>query len=381
MKHISFLFGLFFLGWAQAQIEETTIELVSESFQVQSILKEAEDEFTQTLITEILGEANTEKIKTSIEKKILPKTKNFILLTKILDKKEQEQNQDSDNEVQKFIYSIFIKYSKDTLKDVLIQEGIYYANQGAHRILPLIQFIEEDNKNAWWTPSASEQSTSVHIQDFYSPIQKLFIQNGFFLIDPLFSQYAHHLPKELNAYYINPKKAQKIAQHFEAQFFILGKIKITSLSDQQYQSVWNLTLYSTPHLRKLDSYKSRIELQKKSWSRLSQRSSYWAKNFILQIKDIYETGSLSTQLFNIEISGNLTYLERDHIRKALIKDIPNIKNLKTHYISAQKERYKADVEGTDQEVLNKIKNWKFLDFKFSPYLKSENYIIIQTKKK
>ena len=379
IKFISILLLSFCSYWSYGQIEEKTIEVITQNTQVQLILKQAEEEFTQTLITEILGEDNIEKMKTAIEKKILSKTKNFILLTKIIDKKEYKIEKDSQKE---FIYSVSIKYSTKTLKDVLIREGIYYTDEGAHKILPLIAFIDEEEgyENSWWAQKTDNSDYSKNIQNFYSPLQRLFIKEGFYLLNPLFSQYSHHLPSKLSTQYLSVKKAQKIAQYFQAQFFIIGSIKIAPFSNNQYQSLWNLTLYSTPHLRKLDSYKFRVELPKKSWPLLHQHSNYWANNFILQIKNVYDTGTLSTQLFTIEISGDLTYLERNRIREALIKDIPNIQSLTMHYISAQKERYKADIKGTDQEVLSKLKNWKFLDFKLSSYLKSKNYIIIRVKK-
>ena len=387
---------LFFCSlWGHSQIKEVTIEVVSEKQTTQSILKQAEEEFTYTIASEILGQDGAAKIETAIKEKIVPKSKNFILLTKVVDKKEYEDNdkknekssnkkfndKNSEEEIlQKFTYSIFIKYSPETLRNVLLQEGIYYMDEGAHKILPLIEFVDEEEgyENAWWTQK--NDSSLNYIQNFYSSLQRLFIQDGFYLLNPSLSQYAHRLPSKLSTKYLNVKKAQKISQYFQAQFFIIGRIKISPLSKNQYQSLWDLTLYSTPHLRKLDSYKFRTELSKKSWSSLNQYANYWVENFILQIKNIYETGALSTQVFTIEVLGDLTYLEKEKMRKALVKDIPSIQSLKTHYVSAQKERYQADVKGTDQEVLNKLKNWKFLDFQFQSYLKSKNYIIVRVKK-
>ena len=474
MRYVILFICLIFLNWSYAQIEETTIEIISSDKQIQPILKEAENIFTQDIIEKTLGEDRLEQVQPVIEEKILPQNKSFILLSKILSKRERtpeeieeeekklqeeeakeietlkseiegiyqnaemnknekekllskkreelqmkeeksgeeevsrkdvliseiqeiidnetmdaeekeklltEKNEELKVEEEKvtLVYSVLIKYSKETLQNILIREGLYYTSQGARKILPLIQFTENDDKYSWWSPRFNSSKTS-HAKGFYSSLQRFFIQDGFFLLNPLLSQYFHFLPRELSVYYINPKKAQKIAQYFEAQFFILGTAKREAVANDQFEFNWNLVLYSTPHLRELDSYKSKIKFSKESWASLNQLSNYWIKNFILQIKDIYDTGSLSTQLFTIEVTGDLNYLERNYIKKSLIREIPNIKNLITHYVSSEKERYQADVAGTDKEVLEKIKNWKLLEFSFSPSLKSKNYIVIRTKK-
>ena len=333
-------------------------------------LKIKEEEILEEEVSKI------DTLKNEIQEIIDNETMDLEEKEKLLTEKNEKLAEEEEKVT--LVYSILIKYSKETLQNFLIQEGLYYTSQGARKILPLIQFSEEGDKYAWWSPFFSPESP--HAKGFYPPLQRLFIKDGFFLINPLLAQYSYLLPKDLKFYYINPKKAQKIAQHFEAQFFILGTVKRNTAPDNQFEFNWNLVLYSTPHLRELDSYKSRIKFSKKSWSNLNQLSNYWIKNFILQIKEIYEAGSLSTQLFTIEVSGDLNYLERNYIKKSLIKDIPNVRKLVTHYISAQEERYFADVSGTDKEVLNKVKNWKLLEFAFSPYLKSKNHIVIEVKK-
>ena len=89
MRYALFFVCFFFLNWSYAQIEEVVIEITSSDSGIQSILKEAENTFAKEIIEKTLGEERVEQVKSTIEEKILPQNKNFILLSKIQSKREQ----------------------------------------------------------------------------------------------------------------------------------------------------------------------------------------------------------------------------------------------------------------------------------------------------
>ena len=364
-KYIIF-FLLFFSSLSIAQIEETTLEVTSPNEQTNEILKLAEKEAAYQLISEILGEDQFEKVQNAIDKKILPQSKNFILLTKIIETKPTEDEQ--------FLNKVLVRFSKKTLKNILIASRLFYLDYNTDRILTLIEFKKETQTYRWWNNNKPPPSP---IQELYTNLQNLFLKNGFYAAHPLFSQYYFMLPKNLKFNKLNTKTAQKLAEFFQSGLIILGSITLEPLSDSMSQVIWDLALYNSIYLRKLAVYKARTKTPGNSWDFL--KTNHWAKNFALEIKSIYEKGILSSQLFTITLEGNLTHLERESLKKSL-EQTSHINNLKVHLISAKQIMYQADVNAQDTQILRQIKELGVLNFKLSPYLKQKNHLIIKVDK-
>ena len=332
------------------------------------ILKLAEKEAAYQLISDMLGKDQFEKTRDAIEKKILPQSKNFILLTKITETEPTEDKQ--------FLNKVLIRFSKKTLKNILIASHLFYLDYSADRILTLIEFKNEENGKIyrWWNKN---ESPPPPIQDLYSNLQSLFLKYGFYAVHPIFSQYHSMLPKKLRFNKLNVNTAQKLAEFFQSGLIILGSITLEPLSDSMSQVIWDLTLYNSIYLRELSTYKSRIKIPKHSWDFL--KTNHWAKNFALEMKSIYEKGVLSSQFFTITLKGNLNHPEREILKKSLEKT-PNINNLKVNVISANQIVYNADVNAEDTQILQQIKKLNVLDFKLSPYLQQENHLVIRVDK-
>lgn len=362
------VFIFFLSNFSKAQIEEKTLEIVTPNDQTSEILKLAEKEAVYQLISDMLGKDQFEKVKSSIDKKVLPQSKNFILLTKVIETEPTEDKQ--------FLNKVLIRFSKKTLKNILISSHLFYLDYSADRILTLIEFKDEKNRKVyrWWNENVE---TPTPIQDLYSNLQSLFLKYGFYAVHPTFSQYHFMIPKKLKFNKLNVKTAQKLAEFFQSGLIILGSITLEPLSDSMSQVIWDLTLYNSIYLRELSTYKSRTKVPQHSWDFL--KTNHWAKNFAMEMKSIYEKGVLSSQLFTITLEGSLNHLERETLKKSLEKT-PNINNLKINVISAKQIVYNADVNAQGTQILQQVKKLNVLDFKLSPYLQRENHLVIKVDK-
>lgn len=374
------IFILFYATFIGASIEKRVIQIETKTRQFQKILEKSEKEMTKNLISEILGEENYQTFHKKIEKKIFPERKKFILLTKILNTEKIDQEKSVEKKQAHFLTKVLVHFSKETLKKILIQENLFYLDQGANKILTLIEFKDSERGKIyrWWSKERKDPPFTQF--EFYNDLQSIFILQGFYLIHPEVSQSQAMLIPNIQYNSINANTGRDIARFFDSQLFILGSITLSSLSETMNQVVWDLALYHSIHLRKLAYHKTRVKIPKNSWKFLKQHTDYWAKNFALQLNSIYEKGVLSTQLFKIEIFGKLSFLERKFIKQTLVDKIENIKNLQEKLISADRAQYIANVDKDDKALLNKIKKIKLLDFDFSPYIQSKNHIVIRVKK-
>ncbi len=361
---------IFFLSacssFSTAQIEEKTLEITSSNDKTNEILQQAEQTTAYQLITELLGSEHTEKIKNSIDRKVFPQIKKFILLTKIVETTAVENDQ--------FLSKVLVRFSRPALKKILISSRLFYMDDNTDRILTLIEFKENNRVYRWWN---KDEASPEPIQNFYSNLQTLFLKYGFYTAHPIFSQYYFRLPNNLKFNKLNIKTAQKLSKFFQSGLIILGSITLKPSSDSMSQVLWDLSLYNSAYLRKIASYKSRTKTPKHSWDFL--KINHWAETFALEIKSIYEKGVLSSQLFTVTLQGRLNYLERETLKKALEKT-PHINNLKANLISAGQIIYNADVNAEGVQILKQIKELDAPDFKLSPQLKRHNHLIIKVEK-
>ena len=385
MKKISFLILFLFTAPIFSQIEETNIQIKNLDMNQKQILSEAEKNLTYKLISEILGKEDLTDIETSIEKKILPQSKKFILLTQIINKKSKDKKNEEEKE-----YNILIRFSRNTLQNILIQENLYYMDESSNRIITLIEFKDKKlgQKFRSWENSKNIQADVFQKIDlFYQNIQSFFMNYGFYTMNPILSRQHARLPKPLMYGSLNINTAKKLASFFSAHLIILGSIELSPLSDAFHQVLWRLHLYHTQRSQALASHQFRIkisidEYNKKSWSFLNKTENIneWMTAFAAHLKSIYEKGALSSNVFKINIQGRINPREREEIKAALKKHIPQIQNLRIHLISADDVQYNADVKTNARDLFNQIKNLKVLDFKLTPYLESSNHILIKVKK-
>ena len=411
IQRVNYCLFLFLFSFsALSKMEERTLELYSETRSTDDIIKQAEKQLTNELVMDVLGLEGLEEIQNSIDKRVLPKSKRFILSTKIIktltsedpdfslpdstskDKVSGSQamgsklpNSSSKDEVldpeYKFLTSILVRFSKETLKRILIKENLFYLDKSSNRILVMMEFHNEidDYVYRWWSGEKLDKPVLGGIESFYNQIQSVFLKHGFYSTNPILGQFYHRIPKNLQYSSLNKDRAGDLARFFQAQLMIVGSVTLSALSKRMNQIVWDTALYHSISLRELGSYKARVKTEKDAFEFSNKTAVSWVSDFALQASSIYERGALSAQLFKIDVDGDLNFLERETIKKNLIVQVQNIKNLTPSVIGSQRIQYRADVEGDDKKVLEDIKKLKILNFKLTPYIKSKNHIVIRVQ--
>ena len=379
-----------------AQVEEKTIEVYSETNTAQKVIRNLEKQLTEDLLLDILGTASIQNLQGSLQNKILPQSRKFILSSQILKTQPVEEALSKEQlktlkENQKFISLIRVRFSTDTLKQILIDENLYYLDKGSNRLLVLIEFEDgiHKTKYRWWSSRGwSSKGWSSDIQDIdpqfledvdsvYSKIQSGFLKNGFFATNPVFGQFYHYLPKKYSS--LNVETAAELAKKFEAQLFIMGKVKLSSLFKRENQVIWDIAVYNANSLRQVAFYKSRFKVAEDSFSILSQRPIEWVNEVALKINSLYQTGILSTHLFKVDLVGDLSVLERKKLRKKLVDQVQSIENLTVSVIEGDRVQYEADVDGDYKKVVQEVSQLKLPKYRLVPVVEDNNFIVIQVQ--
>ena len=95
---------------------------------------------------------------------------------------------------------------------------------------------------------------------------------------------------------------------------------------------------------------------------------------------IQKTGSLSARMWKMSFQGNLSFLEREFLKKELAGQIKSIQNLTPKEISSDSILYTADIKQGSFNGVDDIKQVKVKGFKLIPYQKAKDFIVIQVKK-
>ena len=396
-------FWLFLSYFSMAKVKERTLEIQSVKNNFKEITDLAEKEILNILVSELLGFEKDSTELSNVTQKISPKSKKFILLTKVIQTQEMSEsqkkekkdddlttNQKKDSSITpdfQFVSEVLVRFSLETLQSVLIEENLFYKDKGFNRALAFIELKDKVNRETyrWWEKKQTLSSDAPLVKatsQFYRQVQSIFMKHGFYSIHPIFSRYHQMIPENMDYQSLNKRTAKALAQFFNAHLMIVGSITVdqSTLSDM-YEVVWDLSLYHTTHLRRLEVHKFKTKIKNADWKFLIEpHYLYWAKNFAMELNSIYHTGTLSAQLFTIEIEGSLTFFERKSIKENLIEKIKYIKNLTESVINKHTVQYSADVEGEDHQVVEAIQNLKVLDLKLSPSVQSDKHILIQVKK-
>ena len=377
-----FLLSFFgFFGEAKPSIEKKTITAQSQTKSPKMILEKAEIKMSEELVLEALGAGRFEQLKDKIEKNIFPKRRKFLLLTQLLDTKEMDSKGDKG---EAFSSEVLVHFSRENLRKILIQENLFYSSKGARRAAVFIERLspEDKIKDRWWASkilnSDDSKKGGAVFSSYLSRLQEVFLKKGFFLLHPDFARF--RIMDEGSSGRLNPKSASRLAEALRAQIMILGTIKMEPLGGGMHQAIWDVALYDRAHLRKIAQDKARVKWPRNSWDFLDKKAQRWFETFASRLSSFYDEGSLSTRLFQIELLGRLSFLERKALKQALISKTNSIKGLTESLVSSKRILYTADIHQDEKTLLKEIQTLKLMDFKLSPQVRSKNHIVIQVQK-
>lgn len=388
MKFTILFFLILSVHFSTAEVEEKTLDVYSETDAVKDVIQSVEKKLTEELVLDILGLESIENLQNSIQNLVLPQNRKFILSSQVLkthpvEKVLTQEQLKSLNPEQKFVSSIRVRFSKDTLRQVLIDKNLYYLDESSNRILLLIEFEDEVNRKTyrWWS-EGSENTGSDFLEvvnAVYSKIQLGFLKNGFYALNPVFSQLYNYLPEGEKSSSLNKEKAARLATYFKAQLVVMGSVKLSSLSRRENQIIWDVAIYNADTLRQVALYKSRFKVEEDSFSVLNKKPIVWVNDSALKINSLYQKGTLSAQLFKVDLEGDLSVLERKEIKNKLVDHVQSIKNLTESVIEANRIQYDADVNGDHKKVVKEMRNLNVAGYEFSVLIKKKNYIVIRVK--
>ena len=363
-----------------ARAGEVTVEVEQDS--KEKAVQQAVGELSLELMERFIEPSKLKAQKTRIQKIISTYSNRYILYTQAgsILKKEDGAS----------VIKVTIGFSEKNLKQILLQEDLFYSGGSYLRVFPLILFedLAADESYAWWIRQSDPVSDSMknQISQFYDQVQQTFMSYGFFLINPEKAGSGWFIPEELR--FKKPKKKYvfDLALFFQSYLVMTGAIKVR---ESDMESILNLkmelTVYHAKSGRTLASVERFEKIKKdeaehtRPLSLFLKKNPHFAKSLGAQLKSIYETGQLSANVFRLTVRGDLSYSAYDRFQKLLMKQIPEIRNLKEHIIRNRFLTYIMNVASDPKTLSEKIKTTNFAGFKVQVYRVSAKEIVLKVE--
>ena len=368
-------------GLLQAQELETIVKELELKLDSKKLAQQkALNEVSRHLVTEMLGAEKYKKNKSKIEKSIIKNKNRYVLYISSSSGKLQEQG--------KFAFTVTMKVSKENLKNLLLENNLFYNSEGAFCVLPAISFSsyfeEKKEKYSWWLDSSPAGSEIKNIAgSFFDLLSKEFIKSGFYVIDPVFQKIKTSAPA-----FVMPKKGKSIksflpmSQFYTCDIILYGRIHTGRVSSAESNFFSNLfsskedslsSIYPESYFIQFSLNVSNIKtrqflfnVQRKfSFSptnknnpkvELLLRSKDILDSVVYQLTAFNEEGSLVLNRLMISVQGPLNYAEKERLQKSLIKKIPGIEGLQVRLLNSSRVVYEAKSSQSAQDIAKQLRS-------------------------
>ncbi len=319
------------------------------------ILEEAILKTSENLVEELVGEAKSTRNKILIQNKILKNSARFIPYTKTgeliaLNASVAGANVSNNaaNADSNFKMAVTLKIKIDELKKLLLENGLFYENDGSPIVVTFIKWIDgnQDQGYSWWLEEASTKSMAslmVIEKAFETYLKSSLQKNYFYLIRPAAFNYQYYLDKPTGSDLVSLSDMQSFAQSLGAQIIIKGQVLVKG--PQLHFDLEGLQVQNLRAIAQV-SRKFPIEKNKEAFEVLSQELSS-------QILEAWQKGSLGASLYRLSFNGRMPPLARENIKDFLKTKLKELKNMKERYLEYSKLTY--DIEASQNPMMFKEK--------------------------
>ena len=354
------------------------------------------NELSRELVKSMIGDNRYRQLKGSIESSIITKQNRYILSTS----SSQGVLQDDGS----FSFQVTLKFSKSNLKDLLLENNLFYVSEGSFCVFPLVSFIsyfkDKSQSYSWWLGSDNESPDPVlhsMAKDFFNLLSGEFVKTGFYALDPVFQRMYEGTP-----FKVLPKKSTHIrnfiplAQFYNCDIVLSGYVKVSQFLTPFSKSTGSLLSLETQKGEKSvsgdvrSSYNRELAGYKEEGKYLGEvffnvfniKTSQFLFRFKKQIPyasnkpnavenypdfksvlaslayqlSLYQKeGSLDLYRLNISVQGPLTYVQREQLKKKLLQKVLGIHSLEERLLTSNRVVYSAETSQDAGSIAKQLK--------------------------
>lgn len=405
MSKFLFFCSFFLSSFVYAQSVETIVKKAHlKTDSKQQAQAKAVNGLSRELVIKMIGADKYRQEKQKVEKFIIKNKNRYILSTSSSKPVLQDDGA--------FSSTVTIKVSKSNLKDLLLEQHLFYASEGSSCLLPVVSFSsyfdEEKKSYSWWLKYENEKIETLKqmASSFFELLSEEFIKQGFYVLDPIFQKMDEGTPSG-----VLPKKSSRVrnfvplAEFYTCDIILSGSVQIGRFSGNSpgltnfFGTKQNLQAgspYFVQFFFNVFNIKTRQFLFKfkKQFTFPDDLKNKPTEGMLLHLKDVLasltyqlssyqEEGSLDLSRLMISVQGPLTYAQKEQLKKLLVKKIAGIQNLEERFLTSNRVVYAAESSHSIRTIAKQLKNASLPGFviQVKGYRKQELEIYAKSQKR
>ncbi len=355
---------------------EVTIEIEMEKPNIKKAVQQAIQKVSMEMMKKFIEPSKLKEQKKSIQQIISTFSNRYILYTKTLPAQKNENS---------FLIKVTVGFSEENLKKILLAEDLFYSGVFNQRILPMVFFDDRVNNvsYSWWSRKKHHLSPFSRqiITTFYDYIQKELMSYGFYLINTNIAQMVYFLPKKMKFNRMTKKNIFPPARFFQAPFVLTGLVVFRESNHPSFGNLKiELSIYHTTTGRQLAEIErfEKIPIPSSSSTKkynnhstgllatslpvFLKKNQHFSKGLGIQLKTIYSSGEISSQILKITIQGYLTYQQFQQLKNQIVSSLSSVHQLVEHIISSRSVTFHASTQKPVSVIAQQLKKQSFPGF-------------------
>lgn len=342
------------LGQAQGDLIDRSYTGSSKQENPQVARKEIQDKGAQAvseeLIQELIGEARYTKNKSAIQKKIISNSARYIPFVK-----PSSLNKENDE----YKMSVAMKISLRDLRQLLQEMALLNENEAIPVVLPVISWVDrvEGRSYRWWQPLDKSTPPFLMKQSraLEDSLRNAFQKNDFYILKPVEAGLAAGIPRQFQNDRITGEDAQFFAQYFNAPILLEGQMTLHKERGNRYRIEMKMTALQVSNGRAIADVARRFETDAGSFEGVVDRKlrevlEGAASDLAVQIREVWQRGSLGTSMVRVTIQGRHTLPVIESLKEKF-RSITQIKNVRERIVSAESVTFEVDTSIPADELL------------------------------
>jgi hypothetical protein len=347
------------------EINEVGRSKHQDPFQARRIIQdEVIEKVSIRYITDLIGEKKAAKNKNLINAKIVKNYGRYIPTVKVGRLEGSGENR---------TMNVTLKISLNNLKQMLLQNGLLYEQDGPAVVLPMVAVTDKAHMLTyrWWVGDADKTKSFLHqeIAGLHRELTKSLKNQGFYLRNPTSAADKNLVPL---AYQIDALRLEDLffmGEYFKAQIIVNGDIRFEQGSEgsEIAKISVRMTALHTGNGRVVAEVVRALDTEPGVFERtisnkLDTALPDIANDLATQMHEAWQKGTFGTRLIKLTLRGPLEYSQVNKFKSQVEQKVGEIKSIRERLFEPGQVTFEVDSSVGIDGLVEKFKKSRFDGF-------------------
>ncbi len=335
------------------------------------LMNTANDEVSELLIKEIIGEAKFSRNRAILQQKVMKKAASYLPFSKAGELKETENG---------FQMAVTVRANLDDLQKLLLENGLFYETDSTPTVLPVVRWMDQvhSQRFGWWmgTPGADRAFLAKESRFVESSIHAAFLKSGFYVIRPQILHYVDLLSASERSETPSPENVSNWARAWNAQVALQGQVTLAKGERSETTSIEiRLTAVQVVNQRVVAEVARQFESEPGVFgvvvdAKLNEAVASLSQDLASQVLEAWKQGTINSQRYRLRVLGRLPIPLQEGFKEALRNKTREIKFVRERLIASDEISYEIDASVSPIEIAKKLEGLEVDKVRFA--VKSAN---------